>query len=73
MEKKILRASIGHYNAMISKHEINVRVLLENPVGVAEHPDLLETVETELAQMAHYRDLLHEAEALLLSYNTPKV
>ena len=34
--------------------------LLHNSVGVAEHPDLMETVEKELTQMAHYRDLLEE-------------
>ena len=40
------------------KHRINVETLLRNTVGVAEHPDIMETVEKELAIIAEYDDKL---------------
>lgn len=65
LSRKILETSIAHFDAHIEKHKMNVEVLLKNPVGVAEHPDIMETLEKELAQAAHYRDLKEEATKML--------
>ena len=37
---------------------LNVELLLDKPVGVAEHPDIMETIELELGKMAEYDDKL---------------
>ena len=46
------------FEALIHKHRINVEVLLENHVGVAEHPDIMETIEKEIGIIAEYEDKL---------------
>ena len=48
----------------ISKHEINAKVFLENPVGVAEHPDVVTTLEEELGKIAEYKDKLDALDDL---------
>ena len=58
MREKLLEASREHFLAHIKKHQMNVEVLLENPRGIAEHPDVMETIEQELAHMAEYHDKL---------------
>ena len=58
MRKEILKASRLHFKAHIEKHKVNVNNLLRNPVGVAEHPDIMETIEKELAIIAEYDDKL---------------
>jgi|TARA_B100000035_G_C21008584_1_gene558516 hypothetical protein len=58
MRKQILKASRLHFQAHIEKHRINVENLLNNTVGVAEHPDILDTVEKELEIIAEYDDKL---------------
>ena len=58
MRKKILDASRLHFKAHIEKHRINVENLLQKGVGVAEHPDIMETIEKELAIIAEYDDKL---------------
>ena len=58
MRKKILDASRLHFKAHIEKHRINVENLLNNPAGVAEHPDIMETIEKELEIIAEYDDKL---------------
>ncbi len=58
MRKEILDASRLHFKAHIEKHKINVENLLNNPTGVAEHPDIMETIEKELEIIAEYDDKL---------------
>jgi len=58
MRDQILAASKLHFEAHMEKHRVNVEILLEKGVGVAEHPDVMETIEAELAQMAEYADKL---------------
>ena len=58
MRKEILDASRLHFKAHIEKHRINVENLLKNPTGVAEHPDIMETIEKELGIIAEYDDKL---------------
>ena len=50
--KSLLRPAEGH----IEKHCANIEVYLTNPVGVGEHPDILEAIEKELAVIAEYED-----------------
>ena len=40
----------------IMKHKMNVEILLGSHVGVAEHPDVMETIEKELGHMVDYHD-----------------
>ena len=58
MRKDIIEASKLHFKAHIEKLRINVENLLEKGVGVAEHPDIMETIEKELEIIAEYDDKL---------------
>ena len=58
MREELLKASRLHFKAHIEKHRINVENLLNNSVGVAEHPDLMDTIEKELGIIAEYDDKL---------------
>lgn len=56
--QQLIEASKKHFEAHIEKHRMNVEIMLHNGVGVAEHPDVMETIEGELAQIAEYHDKL---------------
>ena len=58
MRSDLIKASELHFKAHIEKHRVNVEMLLEKGVGVAEHPDVMETIEKELEIMAEYDDKL---------------
>ena len=58
MREDLIRASQLHFKAHIKKHKVNVENLLENSVGVAEHPDIMDSIEKELEIMAEYEDKL---------------
>lgn len=58
LKNEILKASELHFKSHIEKHKINVKILLDRSVGVAEHPDLMDTIEKELEQIADYHDKL---------------
>jgi hypothetical protein len=54
----IIEALKAHAEGHIKKHKMNVEVYLNNPVGVGEHPDILEAIEKELKVIAEYDDQL---------------
>ena len=58
MRDEFIKASRIHFKAHIEKHRINVENLLNNSVGVAEHPDLMDSIEKELGIIAEYDDKL---------------
>ena len=58
MREILLKAFKSHAQGHIDKHLANVEVYLHNPVGVGEHPDIIEAIEMELKQVAEYDDLL---------------
>jgi hypothetical protein len=58
MRKEILIALRDHAIAHINKHKVNVEIYLNNPVGVGEHSDIMDTIEKELEEMAKYHDQL---------------
>jgi len=58
MREQIINALKSHARGHIEKHKVNVENLIQNNVGVAEHPDLLESVEKELKIIADYDDQL---------------
>ena len=58
MRKDLIKASELHFKAHIEKHRVNVENLLNNPAGVAEHPDVMDTIEKELEVISEYHDKL---------------
>jgi hypothetical protein len=58
LRSQLLAASKLHFEGHLEKHRVNIELLLQNGVGVAEHPDVMETIEGELAHMAEYHDKL---------------
>ena len=43
LRNELLQASKLHFKAQIEKHRINAENLLNNSVGVGEHPDIIYT------------------------------
>jgi len=58
VRKIILNALKNYYIGEISKHKANIEVFLENPVGVGEHPDVVETLSKEVMAVAEFEDAL---------------
>ena len=58
MKANITQALKNSLEASADRHRVNVSILLSNHVGVAEHPDILETIEGELEKIAQYQDKL---------------
>ena len=67
MRAKIIESLIGHAEGHIKKHRANIDIFLENPAGVAEHPDVLETIEKELKIIAEYDDQISMLKKYFLS------
>ena len=56
MRNQLIKALLAHAQGDIQKHVANVEVYLTNPVGIGEHSDITEAIETELNIIAKYQD-----------------
>ena len=59
MRNKLIESIKSYLQGNIDKHCANVENLLENHVALAEHPDIIETIEKELDVVADYEDKLN--------------
>lgn len=62
MRKVLIDALRAHYQGEIAKAKANVEVFLENNVGVGEHPDVVETISSEIVKIAAAEDNLSVLE-----------
>jgi hypothetical protein len=62
LREELLNVSSQFFAARISQAVMNVEVLLQKQVGVAEHPDIMQTIEDEMGKVAHYKELLDVVE-----------
>ena len=54
---RVLTAQLKQADAMIEKHKLNIEILTKNASGVADHPDMMKTVEDELNQIGHWEEI----------------
>ena len=54
---RVLTAQLKQADAMIEKHKITIEVLTKNASGVADHPDIMKTVEDELNSIGHWEEI----------------
>ena len=57
-KRYLLDALAEHYRGQIAKHRANLTVLLEKHVGLAEHPDIIETLDDQVGKLAEYDEKL---------------
>tara|TARA_R100000963_G_C4644645_1_gene108541 strand:- start:2885 stop:3088 length:204 start_codon:yes stop_codon:yes gene_type:complete len=58
MREQLLNALRAYYTGNIEKHKMNIENLITNNVGVAEHPDHIETISKEMRLLADYDEQL---------------
>ncbi|SVE19591.1 uncharacterized protein METZ01_LOCUS472445 [marine metagenome] len=58
MRDKIKKALQSKYEGEIAEAQVNVEVFLEHPVGVGEHPDIIEAMDTQMHRIAEAEDKL---------------
>ena len=56
MREQLIKALLAHAQGDIAKHKSNVEVYLTSPVGIGEHSNIIEAIETELDMIAKYQD-----------------
>ena len=52
LREDILKNQITYYNGLIAKHQQNVEIYLNQPVGIGEHSDVMSAIETEITSIA---------------------
>ena len=56
----ILEALEKKYNAEIAEADATIKVYLENPVGIGEHPQIVEEADKQIAKICRNKEKLEE-------------
>ena len=59
MKEQMLDVLTQDAEAKINLAKMNVRILLDNPVGVGDHPNVIETIQGQLDIMSQNKDRLN--------------
>ena len=65
LKHRMVLALIQDCHANIQKAECNVYAFLENPVGVGDHPNIMETIQGQLDIISQNKDRLNVLLELL--------
>ena len=66
MDEYLLLALIKKLEGEIALDKANIRVYMDNPAGIGEHPQILEAIETEVAALAEAEEKKTTIEVSLL-------
>ena len=66
MRKQLLDAVYAHAYGHVKKHLANIEVLLEHSTGVANHTDIVHSIEEELMEIDKYDSQLDMLEKYLM-------
>lgn len=62
MRTQLINATKQHLLSHVTKHVMNIEVMLNNPIAIPEHTDIMEAIEKELALISEYHDKLEVLE-----------
>ena len=63
LKNRMVVALMQDCHANIQKAECNVYAFLENPVGVGDHPNIIETIQEQLDIISKHKDRLNVLES----------
>ena len=64
----MLEALKAKYKAEAMAAKVNIKVYIDNPVGIGEHPDLVSAVDSEISKLAEAEEKLLQIETLFGEY-----
>ena len=70
MKASILKALRLKYEGQIAEAKANIDIYLSNPVGIGEHPEVLEAIDTQGNKIAEAEDRLMVLDG---HFTTPKI
>ena len=63
LNQRMVISLIQDCHAKIQMAECNVYAFLENPVGVGDHPNIMETIQEQLDVISKHKDRLNILES----------
>jgi len=56
MKTRIVKALLLKYEGVIAEAKMNIDIYLEKPAGIGEHPEILESIDLQVAKIAEAED-----------------
>ena len=62
MRQEMISILKQHFESEIQKHKMNVNIMLDNPMAIHDHTDLMGAIEKEVDHISEYMDKLEVME-----------
>jgi len=62
MKDKIVEALRAKYFGEMKEAEANIEIYLANPVGIGEHPEILDAIDSQVARLAEAQEKFQALE-----------
>ena len=56
MKERILEALQAKYFGEMKEAEANIEIYLASPVGIGEHPEIIDAIDTQMAKLAEAQE-----------------
>jgi hypothetical protein len=58
MREKIVDTLIKQYEAKIHEHQLNINIMISNPIAIPEHEGFVSAIDKELGLLSEAKDKL---------------
>ena len=65
MRRIIIEALMAKYKGVIAETSANVEIYMRNPNGIGEHPEILESIDTQLEKLTAAQEKLEALEKFI--------
>ena len=62
MREQIITALKAKYFGQIEEARANIEIYLANPVGIGEHPEILDAIDSQVARLAEAQEKFQALE-----------
>ena len=69
LRDQILKSQLNYYQGLICKHQQNVEIYLNQPVGIGEHSDVMTAIEKELDKIGDAHEKIEVINHYFLNRN----
>ena len=70
--RELLNALADRYRGEMATAKANVRVYMENPAGIGEHPDIIASIDTQIEIIASAQEKLDVVESRRFNFTGDK-
>ena len=73
MKKQIVNALVKKYEGEIAEAKANIEIYMNNPVGIGEHPDVIDAIHSQIQKISEAEDNINTLKKHFNDHNSIQI